>query len=76
MKNLFAKIFIFLILLQGCDSASVPVKKSKTNICHKKGSKYYDQTKYFRAYQTIKDCIESGGRLPKRRWNLDDFYYK
>ena len=67
MKNLFGKIFIILILLQGCDSASVPVKKSKTNICHKKGSKYYDQTKYFRAYQTIKDCIESGGRLPKRR---------
>lgn len=66
MKNLFAKIFIILILLQGCDLASVPVKKSKTNICHKKGSKYYDQTKYFRAYQTIKDCIESGGRLPKR----------
>ncbi|MDB2353846.1 hypothetical protein N9396_03925 [Candidatus Pelagibacter ubique] len=66
MKNLFAKIFIILILLQGCDSASVPVKKSKTNICHKKGSKYYDQTKYFRAYQTMKDCIESGGRLPKR----------
>ena len=67
MKNLFGKIFIILILLQGCDSASVPVKKSKTNICHKKGSKYYDQTKYFRAYQTIKDCIESGGRLPKRQ---------
>ena len=66
MKNLFGKIFIILILLQGCDSASVPVKKSKTNICHKKGSKYYDQTKYFRAYQTMKDCIESGGRLPKR----------
>ena len=66
MKNLFSKIFIILILLQGCDSASVPVKKSKTNICHKKGSKYYDQTKYFRAYQTMKDCIESGGRLPKR----------
>ena len=76
MKNLFGKIFIILILLQGCDSASVPVKKSKTNICHKKGSKYYDQTKYFRAYQTIKDCIESGGRLPKRSWILDDFYSK
>ena len=66
MKNLFSKIFIILILLQSCDSASVPVKKSKTNICHKKGSKYYDQTKYFKAYQTIKDCIESGGRLAKR----------
>ena len=67
MRNLFVQIFIVLILLQGCDSANVPVKKSKTNICHKKGSKYYDQTKHFRAYNTIKECIESGGRLPKKR---------
>lgn len=67
MKNLFAKIFIVLILLQGCDLASVPVKKSKTNICHKKGSRYYDITKHYKAYQTIKDCIKSGGRMPKRQ---------
>ena len=67
MKKVFAKFFIVLILLQGCDSASVPVKKSKTNICHEKGSRYYDITKYFKAYQSIKDCIESVGRLPKRR---------
>jgi len=67
MKSLFAKIFIVFILLQGCDSTSVPVKKSKTNICHKKGSKYYDQTKHYKAYQTLKDCIESGGRLPKKK---------
>ena len=67
MKNLFSKICIVLIFLQGCDSASVPVKKSKTNICHEKGSRYYDITKYFKAYQTIKDCIESGGRLPKKQ---------
>ena len=67
MKNLFAKIFIVLIFLHGCDSASVPVKKSKTNICHKKGSRYYDITKHYKAYQTIKDCIKSGGRLPKRQ---------
>lgn len=67
MRNIFAKVLIFLILLQGCDSAAVPVKKSKTNICHKKGSRYYDQTKHFKAYKTIKDCIESGGRLPKKK---------
>ena len=66
MKNLFAKVFLVLIILQGCNSASVPVKKSKTNICHKKGSRYYDITKHFKAYQTIKDCIKSGGRLPKK----------
>jgi hypothetical protein len=66
MRNFFSKIFIVLILLQGCDSANIPVKKSKTNICHKKGSRYYDITKHFKAYQTIKDCIVSGGRLPKK----------
>ena len=67
MKKIFGTIFIILFLLASCDSASVPVKKSKTNICHKKGSKYYDQTKHFRAFNTIKDCIDSGGRLPKKR---------
>ena len=67
MKNILGTIFFSLFLLAGCDSASVPVKKSKTNICHKKGSKYYDQTKHFRAYNTIKDCIDSGGRLPKKK---------
>ena len=67
MKKIFSTIFIILFLLTSCDSASVPVKKSKTNICHKKGSKYYDQTKHFRSFNTIKDCIDSGGRLPKKR---------
>ena len=67
MKKIFGSILIVFFLLVGCDSASVPVKKSKTNICHKKGSKYYDQTKHFKVYNTIKDCIDSGGRLPKKR---------
>ena len=67
MKKIFSTIFISLFLLTSCDSASVPVKKSKTNICHKKGSKYFDQTKHFIAFNTIKDCIDSGGRLPKKR---------
>ena len=66
MKKIIGSIIITLILLTGCDSASIPVKKSKTNICHKKGSKYYDQTKHFSVYKAIKECIESGGRLPKK----------
>jgi len=66
MKKIIGSIFITLVLLTGCDSTSVPVKKSKTNICHKKGSKYYDQTKHFSVYKAIKECIESGGRLPKK----------
>ena len=43
------------------------VKKSRTGICHEAGTRYYEQTKYFKKYTSIKDCIKSGGRLPKRR---------
>lgn len=74
MKKIIGSIIITLILLSGCDSASVPVKKSKTNICHKKGSKYYDQTKHYRAYNSIKECINSGGRLRKKEIIQGDFF--
>jgi hypothetical protein len=42
-----------------------PVKKSSSGICHDRKSQYYEQTKKFTAFQTIKACIDSGGRLPK-----------
>lgn len=41
------------------------VKKSGSGLCHVKGSAYYNQTKKFAAYATIKACIVSGGKLPK-----------
>ena len=50
-----------------CDRAEPLVKKSKTGICHKAGTRYYDQTKYFEKFLSIEDCMKSGGRLPKRR---------
>jgi len=56
-----------LLFIYSCDGSKPPVKKSRTNICHELGSKYYSQTKYFKTYATIQDCIKSGGRLPKRR---------
>lgn len=42
------------------------VKKSSTNICHAPGTTYYNQTKYFTPYNTLQECLNSGGRLPKR----------
>lgn len=42
------------------------VKKSSTGICHAKGSTYYIKTKNYTAYDNIDDCLDSGGRLPKR----------
>jgi micrococcal nuclease len=42
------------------------VKKSRTDICHAPGTTYYDRTTNFTSYNTLSECLESGGRLPKR----------
>ena len=67
MKKLFGQEIFLVIFIVSCDQLNPPVKKSKTGICQKAGSRYYDQTKYFKKFSTIEDCIKSGGRLPKRR---------
>ena len=43
-----------------------PVKMSKSKICHAPISSYYDKTKNFTPYKTLKECLDAGGRLPKR----------
>ncbi len=45
--------------------ASLPIKKSSSGICHDYSSASYKRTKKFTAYDSVKQCIESGGRLPK-----------
>lgn len=47
-------------------STELPVKKSTSSICHAPGTTYYAKTKNFTPYNTIDDCLNSGGRLPKR----------
>ncbi len=42
------------------------VKKTRSGICHAENTTYYSQTKYFTPYSSIEDCLNSGGRLPKR----------
>ncbi|SHG34634.1 Protein of unknown function [Marinomonas polaris DSM 16579] len=41
------------------------VKKSKSAICHAPGTQYYSRTKNFTPYDTLDQCLASGGRLPK-----------
>ena len=60
-------LLIFVPFLFSCDQIDPKVKKSKSGICHEVGTRYYKQTKYFEKYPSIKDCIKSGGRLPKRK---------
>lgn len=42
------------------------VKKSKSGICHDQFSNFYERTKNYSAFESIQECISSGGRLPKR----------
>jgi hypothetical protein len=47
-------------------AADPPVKKSENGICHPKGGTYYKRTKNYTPYKTMKECIKSGGRKPKK----------
>ncbi|AZL84352.1 hypothetical protein EIJ81_06760 [Aliivibrio salmonicida] len=42
------------------------VKKSNSGICHDNFSSFYNRTKNYTPYNTIQDCLNSGGRLPKK----------
>ena len=55
-----------MLFLISCDNIQNPnVKKSSNDICHEKGSQYYKQTKKYESFNTIEDCLNSGGRLPR-----------
>ncbi len=46
-------------------SSDTVVKMSRSRICHDISSQYYSRTKKFTAYDTLEDCLNAGGRLPK-----------
>ena len=53
--------------LNNSQGSSPIVKKSRSGICHSKSSSSsYSRTKNFTAYQSLKLCLKSGGRCPKR----------
>jgi len=52
--------------IYAADNQNPPVKKSKSGICHPIGGTYYKRTKKFTAYASMKACLKSGGRKPKR----------
>lgn len=57
-----------LLTLLGIPSAiaqNPTVKMSNSKICHDKNSSYYSRTKNYKSYDTLKACLDAGGRLPK-----------
>jgi hypothetical protein len=65
MKRLVS-IFLTALILISPTFANEIVKKSSSGICHDKKSQYYSKTKNFKPFKTMKECLDSGGRLPKK----------
>jgi len=68
----FLAVFLILgiasAIFSGSASASdidPAVKMSKSEICHATDSSYYNRTKNFTSFESLKECIDAGGRLPK-----------
>ena len=62
----FVSIFLTTLILISPTFANDIVKKSSSGICHDKKSQYYSKTKNFKSFKTMKECLDSGGRLPKK----------
>ena len=41
------------------------VKMSRSHICHESSSRHYRRTTNFTPYNTLQECLDAGGRLPK-----------
>lgn len=72
MSVRFIRGGLFAVILLAAGSASIAatppdpvVKKSRSSICHERGTAGYQQTVHFKAYGSIEACLKSGGRLPK-----------
>ena len=49
--------------------AAETIKKTSSGICHPPTSSSYERTQNFSAYDSVKACLSSGGRLPKSLTN-------
>ena len=66
MKIKLLTLLVSMFILVSVQAADPPVKKSISGICHDTKSSYYTQTKNFTPFNTIDECLKSGGRLPKK----------
>jgi hypothetical protein len=66
MKSIILSVITALHLAAPAVAQSEPVKMSKSGICHAPNTTYYNQTKNFTPYPTLKDCLNAGGRIPKK----------
>ncbi|MGS2716769.1 hypothetical protein ACVBE9_01230 [Eionea flava] len=63
---IFSIAALLLLTAFSVHATDLPVKKSKSGICHEIGSTYYSRTKKYTASPSMQACLESGGLRPKR----------
>ncbi len=66
MKFKAISSLIVMLISTGLLAQGKPVKMSNSGICHAPNTTYYEQTKNFTPYKTLGDCLNAGGRMPKR----------
>lgn len=80
MKNSRCAVAVMLPLLFACSAGDAQskdkaifntdnpniIKRSRDNVCHDRTSEHFARTVHFRAYRTMQDCIDSGGRRFKK----------
>ena len=71
-----AAVFLALVVQVGqaanapADKGAEPaVKKSDNGICHDKSSPSYGNTKKFTAFNSVEECVKSGGDRKSTRLN-------
>ena len=64
LKSLLLALSLCLVVAgaNAQPAADPAVKKSRQNICHERGSRFYEQTKNYEPFDSMEACLDAGGR--------------
>ncbi|NWO07093.1 MAG: HNH endonuclease [Alteromonadaceae bacterium] len=57
-------IFAVISILASTPLTAELIKKSKSGLCHPPESAWYDRTQSYTGFDSLQECLDSGGRLP------------
>jgi hypothetical protein len=64
LKTVFV-VTIYCAFFSSPELAAYIVKQSSSGICHPPESGWYERTKNYTPLDSLKACLQAGGRLPK-----------
>ena len=71
LSKIFASTFVTLSLVSmpltsWSQDEGDAVKMSSSGICHDVSSRHYERVKNFKPYESMQECLDDGGRKPKK----------